>query len=169
MATKAPTLRETQPAKNSGFRATRRLREKSSSFGRGVSCFFFLKFQRVTIRGAQPSARLSEEICLSEGSAGVAQRALRGSLRGFAGLCGVPRDFLRFFGGGDAMLVTLANCWTFFKENREVEGTSGKESCQYETFGRPKDHRDVSPASINWCTQVRVHRAIVFQSRSCYV
>ena len=32
----------------------------------------------VAIRGAQPSARLSEEICLSEGS-------LRGSLRGFCG------------------------------------------------------------------------------------
>ena len=51
-----------------------------------------LKFRRVTIRGAQPSARLSEEICLSEGSAGVSQRALRGlceasagSLRGSAG------------------------------------------------------------------------------------
>ena len=43
-----------------------------------------LKFRRVTIRGAKPSARLSEEICLSEGSAGVSQRA-RGSLRGFCG------------------------------------------------------------------------------------
>ena len=46
----------------------------------------------------QPSARLSEEICLSEGSAGVSQRALRGSLRG---LCGVPRNFPRIFGGSD--------------------------------------------------------------------
>ena len=59
-----------------------------------------LKFRRVTIRGAQPSARLSEEICLSEGSAGVSQRALRGSLRGFcralrgsAGVHGIFRGF----------------------------------------------------------------------------
>ena len=81
-----------------------------------------LKFWRVTIRGAQPSARLSEEICLSEGSAGVSERALRGSLRGLCGvsarvlrgLCGVlrgPRDFPRVFGGSDPMLVTLGNCW----------------------------------------------------------
>ena len=39
-----------------------------------------LKFRRVTIRGAQPSARLSEDICLSEGfseaSAGVSWRVL---------------------------------------------------------------------------------------------
>ena len=75
-------------------------------FGRGRrmlrTCpdFFFsvaageelLKFRRVTIRGAQPSARLSEEICLSEGSAGVSQRALRGLSEGSAGLCrGSPR------------------------------------------------------------------------------
>ena len=73
-----------------------------------------LKFRRVTIRGAQPSARLSEEICLSEGSAGVSQRAPRGlsegsagSLRGSAGvrvifprvpgvvtLCCDPRELL---------------------------------------------------------------------------
>ena len=64
-----------------------------------------LKFRRVTIRGAQPSARLSEEICLSEGSAGVSPRALRA----FAGFCGGPRDFPRFFGGSDPMLVTLGN------------------------------------------------------------
>ena len=44
-----------------------------------------LKFRRVTIRGAQPSARLSEEICLSEGSTGVSQRALRGLCEGSAG------------------------------------------------------------------------------------
>ena len=37
-----------------------------------------LKFRRVTIRGAQPSTRLSEEICLSEASAGVSERVLRG-------------------------------------------------------------------------------------------
>ena len=49
------------------------------------------------MRGTQPSARLSEEICLSdlEGSQGP----LRGSLRGFcgvsAGVCGDPRDFPR--------------------------------------------------------------------------
>ena len=44
-----------------------------------------LKFRRVTIRGAQPSARLSEETCLSEGSAGVSQRALQGLSEGSAG------------------------------------------------------------------------------------
>ena len=56
------------------------------------------KFRRVTPRGAQPSARLSEEICLSEGSAGVYPRALRGlsegsvgSLRGSAGVHGIFR------------------------------------------------------------------------------
>ena len=55
---------------------------------------------KVTIRGAQPSARLSEEICLSEGSAGVSQRAPRGlsegsagSLRGSAGVRGIFRGF----------------------------------------------------------------------------
>ena len=46
---------------------------------------------------------------LSEGSAG--------SLRGFcgvsAGFCGGPRDFPRFFGGSDPVLVTLGNCWSF--------------------------------------------------------
>ena len=44
---------------------------------------------------AQPSARLSKEICLSEGSQGP----FRGSLRGFcgvsAGLCGGLRNFPR--------------------------------------------------------------------------
>ena len=73
-----------------------------------------LKFQRVTIRGAQPSARLSEEICLSEGSAG-SLRGLCGDLsEGSAGLCGVLRGSATFsgvFGGSDPMLVTLANCW----------------------------------------------------------
>ena len=78
-----------------------------SSLGLG----FLLKFRRVTIRGAQPSARLSEEICLSEGSAGVSQRALRGlsegsagSLRGFCGALRGSRDFPRFFEGSDPML-----------------------------------------------------------------
>ena len=49
---------------------------------------------------AQPSARLSEEICLSEGSAGVSERAPRGllegpvgSLRGSAGVRGIFRGF----------------------------------------------------------------------------
>ena len=61
-----------------------------------------LKCRRVTIRGAQPSARLSEEICLSEGSAGVSPRVLQGLSGGSAGLCGVLRGsviFSRFFGG----------------------------------------------------------------------
>ena len=51
-----------------------------------------LQFRRVTIREAQPSARLAEEICLSEGlegflkaSAGVSSRRLRGS----AGTAGI--------------------------------------------------------------------------------
>ena len=65
-----------------------------------LECFFF-KFQRVTIRGAQPPARLSEEVCLSEGSAGVSERAPRGlsegsagSLRGSAGVRGIFQGFL---------------------------------------------------------------------------
>ena len=79
------------------------------------------KVPRVTIRGAQPSARLSEEIYLSEGSAKVSQRALRGLSEGWtvlrglsegsAGLCGGLRAFLRFCGDSDPMLVTLGNCW----------------------------------------------------------
>ena len=80
-----------------------------------------LKFRRVTIRGAQPSARLSEEICLSglwgglsEGSTG----ALRGlSDEGSAGLCGGPWDFPRFSGRRDPMLVTLRN----FRRNIRCE------------------------------------------------
>ena len=86
------------------------------------------------------SATLSEETCLSEGSAGVSQRALRGSLRGLCGglsegsagslrgFCGVsPRvlrglsegsevalrgstGFSEVFWGSYPMLVTLANC-----------------------------------------------------------
>ena len=92
------------------------LRSASSLSDYSISRSWILKFRRVTIRGAQPSARLSEEICLSEGSAGVSQRALRGSLRGFcgvsAGFCRGPRDFPRVFGGSDSMLVTLGNCWT---------------------------------------------------------
>ena len=41
------------------------------------------------------------------GSAGVSLRVLRGS----AGFCGGPRDFPRFIGGSDPMLVTLGSCW----------------------------------------------------------
>ena len=52
------------------------------------------------MRGAQPSARLSEEICLSEGSAGFSQRALRGLSEGSAGslrgVCGVLRGSAGF-------------------------------------------------------------------------
>ena len=67
-----------------------------------------LKFRRVTIRGAQPSARLSEEICLSEGSAGISERALRGLSEGSAGSL---RGSAGVFEGSDPMLVTLGNCW----------------------------------------------------------
>ena len=78
----------------------------------------FLKFPRVTIRGAQPSARLSEEICLSEGSAGVSPRALRGLSEGSAGSLRGPlrgsAGFSEGFGGSDPMLVTLGKCWTGF-------------------------------------------------------
>ena len=38
---------------------------------------------------------------------GLSQRSLRGLSEGSAGLCGGPRDFSRFFGGSDPMLVTL--------------------------------------------------------------
>ena len=63
--------------------------EKRQKTGAGGSDLL-LKFRRVTIRGAQPSARLSEEICLSEGSAGVLSEGsagLFGVLRGSAGFC----------------------------------------------------------------------------------
>ena len=60
-----------------------------------------LKFRRVTIRGAHPSTRLSEETWLSEGSQGP----LRGSLRG---LCaGSPRGSAGVHGIFDPTLVTL--------------------------------------------------------------
>ena len=56
----------------------------------------FFKFRRVTIWGAQPSVRLSEEICLSKG---FLEAFAGGSLRGFcgvpAGLCGGPQHFPR--------------------------------------------------------------------------
>ena len=76
----------------------------------GTICPFVLKFRRVTIRGAQPSARLSEEICPSKGSAGSLRGLCGGSLwgvhgivRGFSGvvtLCLWPSGtvgFWRFF------------------------------------------------------------------------
>ena len=66
----------------------------------------FLKLRRVTTRGAQPSARLSEEICLSEGSAGVSQRVLGGSLRGFCGALRGSAGVHKFF-GGFSRVVTL--------------------------------------------------------------
>ena len=92
-----------------------------------------LKFRRVTIRGAQPSARLSEEICLSEGSAGVSPRALRGlsegsagSLRGLCGVSGGSAGFSEVFGGSDPMLVTLRNADNSGREFwREIFGWAG--------------------------------------------
>ena len=68
-------------------------------------------FRRVTIRGAQPSARLSEEICLSEGSAGVSERALRGLSEGSAGSLRGYAGFSEGFRSSDPMLVTFGNCW----------------------------------------------------------
>ena len=37
---------------------------------------------------------------------------MRGLSEGSAELWGGPRDFPRFFGGSDPMLVTLGNCWS---------------------------------------------------------
>ena len=51
------------------------------------------------MRGAQPSARLSEEICLSEGSAGSLRGLCGGLSEGSAGLCGVLRGSARFSEG----------------------------------------------------------------------
>ena len=53
---------------------------------------------------------------LTEGSAGVSQRTLRGLSGVLQGLSegsagGGPRDFPRFFRGSDPMLVTFRNCW----------------------------------------------------------
>ena len=78
---------------------------------------------RVTIRGAQPSARLSEEICLSEGSARLSQGSAEVSprvLRGSAGFWGGPRDFPRFLGGSGPMLATIRNCWTKNRKIRKI-------------------------------------------------
>ena len=62
------------------------------------------KFQRVTIPRAQPSARIFEKICLSEGfleaSAGVSSKVLWGSA-----------GSTEFSKGSDPVLVTLGNCW----------------------------------------------------------
>ena len=73
---------------------------------------WLLRFWRVTIWGAQPSTRLSEEIYLSEGSQGP----LRGSLWGFcgvtAGLCGTLPGSTGFSEGSAPIFVTLGNCWT---------------------------------------------------------
>ena len=52
---------------------------------------------------------------LSEGSPGASPRVLRGS----AGFCKGPRDFSRFFGGSDPLLVTLRNCWNGHFHNLE--------------------------------------------------
>ena len=82
-------------------------------YGAGAETLIFLKFRRVTIRGAQPSARLSEEICLSEGSAGVSERAPRGLSEGSAGSLRGSAGFSEGSGGSDPMLVTLRNCWKF--------------------------------------------------------
>ena len=83
--------------------------------------------------GQQPSARLSEEICLSEGSAGVSQRALRGlsegSVGSSAGLCGGPWDFPRVFGGCDPMLVTLRNC-----QSADEQGVFSNSGCCCKKF-----------------------------------
>ena len=73
------------------------------------------------MRGAQTSAALRGNLPLRGLSGGLSEGSA-GSLRGFcgvsAGFCGGPRDFPRFLGGSDPMLVTLRNCWThkFFDE-----------------------------------------------------
>ena len=76
-----------------------RLRKNTSPKSRKNSrsqSSLILKFRRVTIRGAQPSARRSEEICLSEGSAGSLRGLCGGLSEGSAGLCGVLRGSARF-------------------------------------------------------------------------
>ena len=60
---------------------------------------------------------------LSEGSAGVSPRVLRGSL----GLCGGLRDIPRVFGGNDPLLVTLQNCWI-------LSGTGNSRTNSRESF-----------------------------------
>ena len=68
---------------------------------------------REALRGNLPLRGLCRG--LSEGSAGVSPRVLRGlcgALRGSAG-------FSEGFGGSDPMLVTLGNCWSFFLQESE--------------------------------------------------
>ena len=65
-----------------------------------------LKFRRFTIRGRGNLPLRGLCGGLSRGLCGLSA----GSLRGF---CGGPRDFPRFFGGSDPMLVTLQNCWKY--------------------------------------------------------
>ena len=73
-----------------------------------------LKFRRVIIRGAPLFPRLSEEICLLEGSQGPLGGGLFegsvGSLRGSAGVSAGPCRG-PFSEGSDPILVTLGNCW----------------------------------------------------------
>ena len=82
-------LTETSKTRSSlnSLRSGPRKFAKSDFFGIGPDVVSpeknsFFKFWRVTIRGAQPSARLSEEIRLPEGSQapllGVSSRVLRG-------------------------------------------------------------------------------------------
>ena len=76
------------PPKIGTFTAWNRTRNRT----RTPSEESFLKLRRVTIQGAQPSARLSEEICLSKGSQGPLRGSLRGSAghpRGSPGVCGI--------------------------------------------------------------------------------
>ena len=69
-----------------------------------------LKFRRVTIRGAQPSARLSEGNLPLRGLCGGLSEGSAGSLRGFCGALRGSVGFSEVFGGSDPMLVTLENC-----------------------------------------------------------
>ena len=57
------------------------------------------KVPGVTIRRAQPSARLSQEICLSEGFAGVSQRALQGLSDGLSEALWGSAGFFEVFRG----------------------------------------------------------------------
>ena len=64
-----------------------------------------LKVRRVTIRRAEPSARLSENIWLSEGFSLASARVSSRVCRGLQGSTGLGE-------GSDPVLVTLWNCWT---------------------------------------------------------
>ena len=65
---------------------------------------FLLKLRRVTIRGAYPSARLSEAICLSSLCEGLLERS--------AEVCADLQGSMGFSEVLDPVLVTLRNCWT---------------------------------------------------------